>query len=85
MALEFPERDWKVFRQLLEVALERFCERVLDEICKIAAEPDRTNHERYLEIFKLLERRDDEMASGFNNPRRSMALFNSHAFNRSPY
>jgi hypothetical protein len=29
---DFPESDWKVFRELREVALDRFCRRVLEEI-----------------------------------------------------
>ena len=29
---DIPERDWKLFRQLQPLALERFCEKVLSEI-----------------------------------------------------
>jgi hypothetical protein len=31
-------------------------------------------HQRYLDIFKIIEQRDREMASIFNDPRRSNAL-----------
>ena len=35
----------------------------------------RSFHDRYLEIFKLIERRDDELAHTFNDMRRSTAIF----------
>jgi hypothetical protein len=31
-------------------------------------------HQRYLDIFKIIEQRDRQMASTFNDPRRSNAL-----------
>ena len=33
---DFPERDWKAFREVRTGALERFCERILSEITGIA-------------------------------------------------
>ncbi len=68
------ESEWKLFRQLQEVALDRFCQRALSEVCTLAADTGKTNHERYLAVFKLLERRDRELADAFNDPRRSTAL-----------
>jgi len=32
MTGSIPERDWKVFRELREAALDRFCRHALDEI-----------------------------------------------------
>jgi hypothetical protein len=68
------ESEWKLFRQLREVALDRFCQRVLSEVCTLAADPGKSNHDRYLAMFKLLKRRDRELADAFNDPRRSTAL-----------
>jgi hypothetical protein len=68
------ESEWKLFRQLQAVALERFCERVLSEVGRLAADTRKNHHERYLAVFKLMERRDKELADAFNNPRRSTAL-----------
>ena len=34
--MEFKESDWKVFRRLHSVALERYCRRVLEEV-RVAA------------------------------------------------
>jgi hypothetical protein len=68
------ESDWKVFRRLREVALERFCERALAEMRYVAGELEKTSHERYLAVWKVMNDRDDELAAAFNNPRRSAAL-----------
>jgi hypothetical protein len=68
------ESDWKLFRQLRPRALDRFCQRVLDEVSRLTADTDKSSHERYLAVFKLLQQRDDELADTFNNPRRSTAL-----------
>ncbi len=69
------EADWKVLRSLHPVALERFCERVLDEMRVIAADPTRSQHQRYRAIYKLLHERDDEMALAFDDMRRSRAWY----------
>jgi hypothetical protein len=68
------EPDWKVFRQLQPLALDRFCQRVLTEVGRLAADADKSHHERYLAVFQLLQRRDKELADAFNDPRRSTAL-----------
>lgn len=68
------ESDWKLFRELRVVALDRFCLRVLSEISRIAEDGDKTGHERYLAVFKRLKERDRELADAFDDPRRSTAL-----------
>ena len=68
------ESDWKVFRKLREPALERYCERVLDELDRISSDMSRSHHERYLEVFQLLRDRDEMLARAFNDPRRSQML-----------
>jgi len=70
----FPESDWKLFRKLQLLALDRFCQRVLAEVSQLAADVGKSSHERYLAVFKLLQRRDKELADAFNDPRRSTAL-----------
>lgn len=70
----FPESDWKVFRGLQHIALERFCKRTLEEVHKIVRDGSRTHHERYLDVFRLLRRRDEELANAFNDPRRSRMI-----------
>jgi len=56
------------------VALERPCDKILTQA---KAEIDRagmSSHERYLSLYKLIEQRDDDVARGFNDFRRSTAL-----------
>jgi hypothetical protein len=69
------EPDWKLFRRLQPVALDRFCQRVLAEIDHIASDADATHHERYLAIFQCIKQRDKEMANAFDDPRRSTAIY----------
>lgn len=75
MQHEFPESDWKVFSRLRPVALERFCKRVLDEVSRFPRDSERSYHERYLELFRWLGERDDELGRAFDNPRRSQMLW----------
>jgi hypothetical protein len=74
MQRQVPEADWKVFRKLREIALERFCRRVLDGLDRFRQDDSRTYHERYLELFRWLQDRDDDIARAFNDPRRSRML-----------
>jgi hypothetical protein len=74
MAHTISEPDWKLFRKLREIALDRFCQRVLAEVESLTVDNTKTAHERYLAVFRLIERRDRELATLFDNPRRSAAL-----------
>jgi hypothetical protein len=38
--------DWRIFKGLRKIALERFCERVLGEIAGISSDTTKTKHER---------------------------------------
>jgi len=68
------ESEWRTLRELLKVSLERFCERILKEIQEISEQSDKTFHERYLAVYRLIRERDEEVAGAFNDPRRSNAL-----------
>ena len=69
-----PEADWKTFRELREVALQRFSQRILDEVERVTQHVQKTAHERYVDIFRLVRARDREMAAAFNDPRRSQMV-----------
>jgi hypothetical protein len=47
---------------------------VLAEIARVIHNSAHSPHERYLDIFKIIERFDREIASIFNDPKRSNAL-----------
>jgi len=68
------ESDWKAFRELREVALQRFCERVLEEVLPLAQDRSRSHHERYLAVFRLIQERDEQLADAFNDPARSRMM-----------
>jgi hypothetical protein len=82
MASDFPESDWKVFHELREVALDRFCKRVLDELGRLREDASRSHHERYLDVFRLLRDEDQQLAHAFNDPRRSRMLWQLAAIQR---
>lgn len=74
MVRTISEPDWKLFRQLRPLALERFCQRVLSAIEGLIQDSAKTSHERYLAIYDLVQQRDRELADTFNDPRRPMAF-----------
>jgi hypothetical protein len=71
---QISEPDWKIFRQLHPVAVGRFCESVLAEAAKPKAQHSKSAHERYLDLFRLINERNKEMARLFDDFRRSTAL-----------
>lgn len=74
MPFIIPEADWKVLRRVHPLARDRYCEDVLAEIERVTHNSAQSAHQRYLEIYKIIERRDRKLASIFNDPRRSNAL-----------
>ena len=73
--LEIKESDWKIFRHLHAVALERFCRRALDDSERLHGDTSLSAHERYIAIYRLFDERDKEVARLFNDLRRSTALW----------
>lgn len=74
MMRAISEPDWKLYRLLCPLALERFCQRVLSDIEELARDSTKTSHERYLTIYRLIQQRDNELAGIFNDQRRSTAI-----------
>src|SRR3954470_1802897 len=71
---DIPESDWKIFRTVRQAALDRYCARVLDECAAVIRDTSVSNHDRYLRLYRMLDKRDDTLASAFNDFRRSTAL-----------
>jgi hypothetical protein len=72
--IEIKESDWKKFKPIRDLALERFCEKVL---LRTRGEIDKKNksaHERYLSIYKLIHEEDKDLGRLFNDFRRSIAI-----------
>lgn len=74
MAHTIAEADWKVLRRLHPLALERFCERVLAEIEQVTKSRMQSAHQRYVDIYRIVEQGDRDIARLFNDPKRSQAL-----------
>ncbi len=73
MSRAIAESDWKKFRQVRLVALDRFCRRVLADCQEVCSDESMTAHERYGKLYGLIHDRDKDMARAFDDPRRSTA------------
>ena len=73
MSHGIPESDWKKFRKLREKTLERFCARTLQEICQIANDDTGSAHQRYGDIYGLINERDKVLRLAFDGASRSKA------------
>lgn len=69
------DADWKVFKEVRETALQRFCQQVLDEIDTINRNAALTAHERYIKIYALMQARDRKLVATFASLSRSNATF----------
>ena len=76
------ESDWKILREIKTVALDRYCQKVLDEIARLAASDDGSVHKRYLELWNLLRGRDKDLGLAFDDLRRSNAWLRLAAMRR---
>ena len=68
------ESDWKIFKKLRVIALERFSQGILDQSQAVCSKPSRTAHERYADLYDLIQMQNREMASMFDDSRRSTAV-----------
>src|ERR1041384_9551 len=71
---DIPESDWRHFKRLHEVLLERYCARVLDDVATVVEHRDGSAHDCYLRLWKLLKKQDKELGLAFDDFRRSTAV-----------
>jgi hypothetical protein len=71
---DIKESDWKHLRQLKPIALDRLCSRILLEVEKVSSDHEKTMHQRYLTVYRIVRDRDDELGQIFNNLKRSNAV-----------
>ena len=64
------ESDWRIFRRLHSIALERFSKRALEEV-REAVECDSNYHDCYRRAYRLIRNHDKRMAAAFDDPSRS--------------
>jgi hypothetical protein len=79
---EIKESDWKIFRQVHAVALERFCQHILDESELLYRDSALSAHQRYLALCRHFRERNKEVARLFDDFRRSTALWQLAAIKR---
>lgn len=72
--MAITEPDWKRFKELREVALDRFCRQILSECEVICRDESSTAHERYGNLYGLVQDRNRQMAHAFDDLRRSTAI-----------
>lgn len=67
------ELDWKIFKQIKSLALEKYCSKTLDEAKDIVLGERESSHETYLHLFKTLQKKDKQLADMFDGHSRSRA------------
>ena len=78
MPPDIRESDWKMFKELHPIALQRYCERFLKDVERVVADGSKTPHDRYGEIYSLTKHATNELARAFDDKRRSTALLQLH-------
>jgi hypothetical protein len=71
---DIQESDWKLFRELHPVAVNRYCQRFLEDVGRVVADGSKTPHDRYGEIYSLVRQATKELARAFDDKRRSTAV-----------
>jgi hypothetical protein len=67
------ESDWKAFKKLREIALDRMYRRVLDECAEICTDESRSTRERYMALYASVQEHDKSIGNVFNQFSRSSA------------
>ena len=66
-----PEKDWKYLRKINRDMLNTLCYRINKQSVSIIQNPDKTEHEKYLELYTHILDSDEIVARCFNDWRRS--------------
>ena len=74
MSADFPESDWRRFKEVHAKLMERYCEGVLEEVESVSQDTKNSAYDRYIKIFNLVRERNKEMARAFDDYRRSTAV-----------
>jgi hypothetical protein len=67
------ESEWKIFKNLKEICLERYCNKVLEEAQNICELKEKSSHNRYQDLYELVRNRDKELGKAFDGLSRSKA------------
>jgi len=73
--MALSEKDWREFKVLKATALERYSASILADSAALCTDTERSSHERYLSLYKLVNQRNRAMAKAFDGHSRSKALY----------
>ncbi len=68
------ESEWKKFKKLKDICLERFCERVLASASSVVSVKGKTSLERYYDLYQLIQDEDKDLEKAFDGLSRSKAF-----------
>lgn len=74
MGDRIKETDWKTFKELRPLALQRYCERVMVDVDEIIHDNEGGAHKRYIEMYQIVHDGDKKLAQMFDGFSRSKAL-----------
>jgi hypothetical protein len=67
------EKDWKHFKRIRQIALDRYCTAILQEAQEICGSESTSSHERYLKLYSLIQEHNKAMKFPFDGLGRSSA------------
>lgn len=73
MTLDIKESDWKVFKQIHPIALERYFQHAVAGLGRIAGNDRKTNRERFWDVCERATEEQKEISELFDDYRRSTA------------
>jgi len=74
---KIPEPEWRKIRDMKAAILDRVCKGILTDLADASQTTDDmlNHHQQYLHVYEMLQARDNEVAQGFNDLKRSNAYF----------
>ena len=74
MNTKVRESDWKHFKAIRELALERLCDRALTDVVDKASDSSISQHERFLAVYRSIKDYNKEIGSAFDGLSRSRMM-----------
>ena len=68
------ESEWRKFKKLRKICLERFCDQVLSEAKSVCSSRDQSSQESYYDLYQLIHDKDKELAKAFDGLSRNKAF-----------
>ena len=82
MTRTIPERDWRYLQSIKQELLDLLCQQINEKAVAMVTGPGNSSHEKYLRLYKHLQKSDRIVADCFNDWRRSTAWTTLHLLRR---